>query len=262
MLKTAWHCNAAPLDAASLALRFHAVFLFLMRVAVLASGHGSNLQALLDACAAPASAAHIVLVVSNREGAGALERAGARGVPAATIAEDGQDADRLLALLAEHAVELVVLAGYLKRVPDRVVAAYRGRMLNVHPALLPAFGGPGMYGRRVHEAVLASGARVSGATVHLVDEQYDHGPIVAQWPVPVRPDDTPDTLAARVLAVEHRLLPAVVLACAARGGAALAAAADATRAPLRPVARPAGVAPHSLDDALVPSSPLPLKERS
>ncbi len=228
-----------------------------MRVAVLASGHGSNLQALLDACATPGSAARVVLVISNREGAGALERAVECGVPTATIAPDGQDADRLLALLAEHRVELVVLAGYLKRVPQRVVAAYRGRMLNIHPALLPAFGGQGMYGRRVHEAVLASGARVTGATVHLVDEQYDHGAIVAQWPVPVRPDDTPDVLAARVLAVEHRLLPSVVMAFAARGGAVpapAAAVADATRVARRPADEP----PHSLDDVLTQT----LKERT
>jgi phosphoribosylglycinamide formyltransferase 1 len=221
-----------------------------MRVAVLASGHGSNLQALLDACAVPGSPARIVLVVSNREGAGALERAASRGVPVATIAPDGQDAAALLALLAEHRVELVVLAGYLKRVPGRVVAAYRGRMLNVHPALLPAFGGPGMYGRRVHEAVLASGARISGATVHLVDEQYDHGAIVAQWPVPVRPDDTAESLAARVLEVEHRLLPAVVRAFAARGAAPVPALTAVPPDAIRPSGRP----PHALDDALQPTT--------
>ncbi len=222
-----------------------------MRVAVLASGHGSNLQALLDACAPPGSAARVVLVVSNRPDAGALGRAAASGVPTAVIAADGQDAGRLLELLAEHRVELVVLAGYLKRVPPPVVAAFRGRMLNVHPALLPAFGGPGMYGRRVHEAVLASGERVSGATVHLVDEQYDHGQILAQWPVPVRPGDTAETLAARVLAVEHRLLPAVVLAVAAHGAAAVPGAGVKPR-------RPAGAVPHSLDDLLTQ----PAKERT
>jgi len=208
-----------------------------LQVAVLASGHGSNLQALLDAFAAPAAPARIALVVSNQAAAGALERAQRARVPTATIAADGQDADGLLALLARHDVGLVVLAGYLKKVPERVVAAYRGRMLNVHPALLPSFGGPGMYGRRVHEAVLASGARVSGVTVHLVDEQYDHGPIVAQWPVPVRPADTAATLAARVLEAEHRLLPALVAAFARCGGEprrALAAAAFAPAATIQP----------------------------
>src|SRR5207244_6040575 len=112
---------------------------------------------------------------------------------------------------------LVFLAGYLKRVPSAAVARFALRMINIHPALLPAFGGPGMYGRRVHERVLASGAAISGATVHYVDEEYDHGPIIAQWPVPVRPGDTPETLAARVLEVEHRLLPLVVTALAGLG---------------------------------------------
>ena len=190
-----------------------------MRVAVLASGQGSNLQSLLDAFSGPTSPATITLVVSNRAAAGALGRAAAAGLATATIAEDGQDTARLLALLDEHAIDLVVLAGYLKRVPDPVVAAYRGRLLNVHPALLPAFGGTGMYGRRVHEAVLASGARVSGPTVHLVDARYDHGRIVAQWPVPVAPGDAPEALAARVLEAEHHLLPAVVRAWARTGEA-------------------------------------------
>jgi phosphoribosylglycinamide formyltransferase-1 len=189
-----------------------------LRVAVLASGHGSNLQALLDAFPDTTAPASVALVVSNRAGAGAVERAARAGVPTATIAEDGEDALRLLGLLAHHGINLVVLAGYLRKVPEAVVAANRDRILNVHPALLPAFGGPGMYGRRVHEAVLASGARITGVTVHLVDEQFDHGRILAQWPVPVRPGDTADVLAARVLDAEHRLLPAVVRAFA-RGGA-------------------------------------------
>ena len=110
-----------------------------------------------------------------------------------------------------------MLAGYIRLVPPEVVSAYRGRIVNVHPALLPDFGGPGMYGRRVHEAVLASGATESGPTVHLVDEEYDRGAILAQSRVPVRKDDTPETLAARVLAEEHRLLPAVVRAAARAG---------------------------------------------
>ena len=213
-----------------------------MRVAVLASGHGSNLQSLLDAFREPSSPATIALVVSNRAAAGALERAAARGVATATIAEDGADAERLLALLSREAIELVVLAGYLKRVPAAVVRAYRGRMLNVHPALLPAFGGAGMYGRKVHEAVLASGARISGVTVHLVDEEYDHGPIVAQWPVPVRPGDTAERLAARVLAVEHRLLPAVVAAFARHGRAVVCSLSAEALGPV------AALGP--LDDAL------------
>lgn len=207
------------------------------RVAVIASGGGTNLQALLDALGpSPAAPARVERVFSDRPGAGALERARRAGVAAGVI-PDPADADALLAALA--GMDLVVLAGYLKLVPAPVVARFRYRLINIHPALLPAFGGPGMYGRRVHEAVLRSGAAVSGVTVHYVDDQYDRGPIIAQWPVPVRPDDTPDTLAARVLALEHRLLPAVVLALARLGvpprAVRLAAPADAFVAGAAPV---------------------------
>jgi formyltetrahydrofolate-dependent phosphoribosylglycinamide formyltransferase len=186
------------------------------RVAVLASGGGSNLQALLDHHDALGAArrSDVALVVSNRADAGALDRARARRVGAAVLA-DPADGAALQALLDTHGVELVLLAGYLKLVPEAVTRRYHGRMLNVHPALLPAFGGPGMYGARVHRAVLAAGARVSGATVHFVDAEYDRGAVVAQWPVPVLDGDTPDTLAARVLRVEHLLVPRAVEALAA-----------------------------------------------
>lgn len=186
-----------------------------MRVAVAVSGRGSNLEALLRALR-PGGPAQVVLVLSNRADAGGLERARAQGVPAVVLA-DPADADEWLERLEAHAVDLVVLAGYLKLVPAAVIARYRDRIVNVHPALLPAFGGKGMYGHRVHEAVLASGARESGATVHLVDEVYDRGAILARGRVAVLPGDTPDRLASRVLEVEHRLLPAVVLAAAAAG---------------------------------------------
>ena len=185
-----------------------------VRVAVLVSGGGTNLQALLDALR-DSPLARVVRVITNRPDAGALERARAGGV-AATVLRDPGDAVELLAALAAHA-DLVVLAGYLKLVPPAVVARFRWRMINIHPALLPAHGGPGMYGNRVHAAVLASGATESGATVHYVDEQYDRGPIIAQQRVPVRPGDTAETLAARVREVEHRLLPLVVLELARRG---------------------------------------------
>ncbi len=190
-----------------------------VRVAVLASGGGTNLQALLDALHGESITplARVTRVITNRRAAGALERARRSGVPA-TVLKDPDDAAELLAALEAGAgVDLVVLAGYLKLVPPAVVARFRWRMINIHPALLPAHGGPGMYGRRVHEAVLASGAAESGATVHYVDEQYDRGPIIAQARVPVRPGDTAETLAARVLAAEHRLLPEVVLELARRG---------------------------------------------
>jgi formyltetrahydrofolate-dependent phosphoribosylglycinamide formyltransferase len=186
-----------------------------MHVAVAVSGRGSNLEALLQALG-PDAPARVVLVLSNRADAPALARAAARGIPTVTL-RDPDDAAPWLAALERYGVELVVLAGYLKLVPADVIARYRGRVLNVHPALLPAFGGKGMYGRRVHEAVLASGVRESGATVHLVDEAYDRGAVLGQARVPVLPGDAPETLAARVLEVEHRLLPAAVLAAAAAG---------------------------------------------
>ncbi len=185
------------------------------RVAVLASGSGSNLGALLtylDARGAVA-AAEVVLVASDRADAGALVRADARGISSRHLTQPS-DGDALCALFSAHGVDMVVLAGYLRHMPDAVTRAYAGRMLNVHPSLLPAFGGAGMYGMRVHRAVLDAGVRVSGATVHFVDEAYDRGPIAAQWPVPVHTDDTLESLAARVLRVEHLLLPRIVDAVA------------------------------------------------
>ena len=185
------------------------------RVAVLASGGGSNLQALLDHLDALGArrAADVVLVASDRRGAHALERARARGLAEAVIPRG--DGIALDAALREHAIELVVLAGYLRMIPEAVTGRFEGRMLNVHPSLLPAFGGHGLYGARVHEAILAAGARVTGATVHFVNARYDEGALAAQWPVPVVDGDTPATLAARVLRLEHLLLPRCVQALAA-----------------------------------------------
>lgn len=180
-----------------------------MRIAVAVSGGGSNLQALLDALPARRPT-EVVLVVSNKATAGGLDRAQERGVPTAVFT-DPTSADEWLPLLERHRIDLLVLAGYLKLVPAAVIAAYRGRILNIHPALLPAFGGPGMYGKRVHQAVLDAGATESGCTVHLVDEVYDRGEILAQARVPVLPGDTVESLATRVLAEEHKLLPEVVL---------------------------------------------------
>ena len=169
------------------------------RIAVFCSGGGSNLQALLDHLRrlGPARrAGEVVLVISDRAPAGALDRARREGI--ATEVIPPRDDARIGRVLRDHRVEIIALAGYLRLVPPAVVAEYHGRMLNVHPALLPSFGGAGMYGARVHAAVVASGARISGPTVHFVDDHYDRGPIVAQWPVPVRADDTPETLAARI----------------------------------------------------------------
>lgn len=178
-----------------------------VRVAVLVSGGGTNLQALLDALH-DSPIARVARVISNRSDAGALDRARKATVPT-TILKNPADSNELLAALRD--AQLVVLAGYLKLVPRAVVERFPGRMINIHPALLPDFGGPGMYGHHVHEAVLASGAKESGATIHLVDEVFDRGEIIAQERVPILDGDTPERLAARVLEAEHRLLPRVVL---------------------------------------------------
>ena len=188
------------------------------RIAVLASGGGSNLQAILGHLAALGNARHgdVVLVASNRPDAGALARAERAGIARVVLrSPHAPDGVELHSALTTHDVHLVALAGYMRLVPPDVTAAFRGRMLNVHPALLPEFGGPGMYGPRVHRAVLQAGAALSGPSVHFVDEVYDHGALIAQWPVPVLPHDDEHSLAARVLRAEHLLYPRVVDAVAA-----------------------------------------------
>jgi phosphoribosylglycinamide formyltransferase-1 len=187
------------------------------RVAVLASGGGTNLQAILDYLDAQrdVQAMTVALVASDRASAQALDRARRHGVE--TIALDKtQRGDGLAALLQSHAIDYIALAGYLRFVPASVTREWRGRIINVHPSLLPSFGGTGMYGIRVHQAAIEAGVRVTGATVHFVDEEYDRGPIIAQWPVPVLPGDTAEVLAERVLVVEHALYP-VALDAVARG---------------------------------------------
>jgi phosphoribosylglycinamide formyltransferase-1 len=203
------------------------------RIAVLASGGGSNLQAILDHIATLGAGApgRVVLVVSDRERAGALERARRAGIEALHVPwTDGGAA--LGPLFATYRIDVVALAGFLRRVPPDVTHAFRGRIVNVHPALLPAFGGPGMYGHRVHDAVIASGALVSGATVHYVDEEYDRGAIIAQSTVPVEPGDTAERLAARVLEAEHALYPRVLMQIALlRGQRATGIGQEGQRAP-------------------------------
>jgi phosphoribosylglycinamide formyltransferase/phosphoribosylglycinamide formyltransferase-1 len=153
--------------------------------------------------------ANVVLVASNRPESPVLIRAATASIDIAAF-DAGDDGSELLGLLHKFKIDLVVLAGYLKRVQSKVIREYAGRIVNIHPALLPAFGGEGMYGAHVHEAVIASGAKETGVTVHLVDDDYDRGPIVAQWRIPVEPADTPTTLAARVLNVEHIVYPRTV----------------------------------------------------
>jgi len=185
------------------------------RLAVLVSGAGTNLQAILDACADPEYPAQVVVVVSDRPGAYALERARRAGVSTHVVdwsayRARGPFCRALERVLEPYRVDLVCLAGFLRILDAAFVAAYRGRILNIHPSLLPAFGGKGMYGERVHRAVLASGAGVSGCTVHLVTEEVDRGPILLQAVVPVLPGDTPTTLAARVSEAEHRIYPEAI----------------------------------------------------
>ena len=187
------------------------------RIAVLASGGGSNLQALIDYFHALGErrGGDIVLVASDRADAGALKLATNARIDIATIASrrtpDGAD---LGLLLEQHRVDLLVLAGYLQLVPAEITRRYAGRVVNVHPGPLPDFGGPGMYGVRVHRAVLAAGVPFSGPTVHFVDEQYDHGATIAHLRVPVLPLDDEHALADRVLGAEHELFPRVVQAVA------------------------------------------------
>jgi phosphoribosylglycinamide formyltransferase 1 len=219
------------------------------RIGVLASGGGSNLQAILDHLAARGDArrGEVVLVASNRPAAGALARAERAGIPSIVLrSPHAPDGAELAGALADHDVQLVALAGYMRLVPPEVTAAFRGRMLNVHPALLPEFGGPGMYGPRVHRAVLQAGAALSGPSVHFVDEVYDHGALIAQWPVPVLPHDDEHALAARVLRAEHLLYPRVVDAVAA-GAVRLEHVGRVTRGPFRQPRLP--VMDPSLDDA-------------
>lgn len=182
-------------------------------VGVLVSGSGSNFEALVAATRdGRVPEAEVRVVISNKPGAGALERARRLGVEAAVLEpKDFSDAaayfSRLADELEKRGAQVVCLAGFLLRVEPVLLKRFPGRVLNIHPALLPKYGGKGMWGRRVHEAVLASGDRESGCSVHVVDEEYDHGPVVLQTRVPVSSGDTPETLAARVLEQEHRLYP-------------------------------------------------------
>ena len=181
------------------------------KLAVAISGNGTLLQALMDACAGGGLNAEIVLVLSTNAHAHGLTRARNADIPTAVIPKN-DFADAVACGQARHEAlmavqpDLVVLAGFLGMLAPQTIAAFPRRVINSHPALLPLFGGKGMFGRHVHEAVLASGAKQSGCTVHYVDEQYDHGEILAQASIPVLPGDTPETLAARLATVEPVLL--------------------------------------------------------
>jgi len=180
----------------------------MLKCAVFASGGGTNFQSLLDRKASGDLHVDFVLFVGNNSSAQAFERARGHDIPTVHIAPSHFDNEaaytsRLLEILKEHHVEVIALAGYMKMVPSELIRAYRNRIVNIHPALLPAFGGRGLYGKKVHQAVLDYGAKVTGVTVHFVDEQYDHGPVIMQNTVKVLDGDDAESLAARVLKVEH-----------------------------------------------------------
>jgi formyltetrahydrofolate-dependent phosphoribosylglycinamide formyltransferase len=183
-----------------------------LNIAVFVSGGGSNLQALLDH-AAESDLWRVVVVIMNRE-AGAAQGAEAAGVPVRVVPTKDRDREEVTVdtrkVLDEFEINVILLAGYLRMLPAVVVKRFEGRILNVHPALLPDFGGQGMYGLHVHRAVVASDAEVTGATVHFVTEEYDEGAILGQWQVELLPGDTPEDVAARVLRVEHKLYPLAV----------------------------------------------------
>ncbi len=187
-----------------------------LHIAVFASGRGSNFRAVLEKIrSGEIPNTKIAVVISNSSAAGALEIARSHSIPAihcnrAQYESDEEFTAQLRSLLSEYGVNFIILAGYMKMMPQEIVRQFRHRILNVHPALLPSFGGKGMYGHYVHEAVIAYGAKVSGATVHLVDEEYDHGPVVLQACIAVDENDSPDSLAEKVLKIEHRLLPEAV----------------------------------------------------
>jgi phosphoribosylglycinamide formyltransferase-1 len=183
-----------------------------LRVGVLLSGEGTSLENLVERIDAGQVPARVVLVVASRENAGGLRRAESHGIPAVAIPRKAypdvrEFNDMIHRELEKHGVEFVACLGFLSPFEIR---HFEGRAINVHPALIPAFSGKGYYGRRVHEAVLAKGVRVTGATVHFVDAEYDHGPIILQEAVRVRADDTPETLAERVQGVERRLVPEAI----------------------------------------------------
>jgi formyltetrahydrofolate-dependent phosphoribosylglycinamide formyltransferase len=184
-----------------------------LRIAVLLSGSGTSLENLIERIAADEVPGEVAVVISSKSGARGLERARKRSIPAVAVPrrehpDVGKFNDAIHAVLDEYAVDLVAALGFLS--PFETRGAFDGRAINVHPALIPAFCGKGFYGRRVHEAVLESGVKLTGATVHFIDAEYDCGPIILQEAVPVHDDDTPETLAERVQAAERRLVPEVI----------------------------------------------------
>ena len=179
-------------------------------IAVLASGSGTNAENIIRYFREKGSAC-VALVLTNRQNAFVLERAKGLGVPCVWFAKsDWESGELVLSTLREHDIDFVVLAGFLARVPDNILHAYPNKMINIHPSLLPKFGGKGMYGDRVHEAVIASGEKESGITIHYTNEHYDEGGIICQQKCPVLPGDTPEELAQRIHRLEYEYYPKVI----------------------------------------------------
>ncbi len=187
-----------------------------LKIAVFASGKGSNFQAIHRAMIAnEINNAEICCVISNNPDAGALQYAKEHSIPAIHLSRLQFDTDEefnstIIKILGKHQVNFIVLAGYLKKIDASVIKKFKNRIVNIHPALLPKYGGKGMYGMHVHDAIIASGDKITGATVHLVDEEYDHGQILLQETVPVAESDTAETLAEKVLIVEHKIFPLAI----------------------------------------------------
>lgn len=178
----------------------------MLNIGVLISGGGSNLQVIIDDCESKKINGNIKVVISNREDAFGLERAKKHNIR--SVFE--KDEDEVIKILKEENIDLVVLAGYLKIISPKFVSEFENKIMNIHPALIPSFCGDGFYGEKVHQAVIDYGAKVSGATVHFVNEKADAGPIIMQDTVKVMDDDDAKTLAKRVLEVEHTILPRCV----------------------------------------------------
>ena len=192
-----------------------------MNIAVFASHGGSDLQAIIDGCKSEAIPARVAVVISNNGDSMALQRAKNEGIPhfhlsVKLLGDEDTLAERILTVLAEHEIDMIFLAGYMRLLHRSVLEKYENRIFNIHPALLPKYGGKGMYGMHVHEAVIAAGETETGVTIHRVSAQYDSGAIVAQTTVPVLNGDTAETLAARVLEKEHEFLVEVIADIAVR----------------------------------------------
>jgi phosphoribosylglycinamide formyltransferase-1 len=186
-----------------------------LNLCVLASGRGTNLRSIINSRKSKRISSKVSLVISNNSNSGALALARKHGIPTFHLSEKRFESKKsfdkaLLRLLYRYKIDMIILAGYMKLVRPAIIRKFRNRILNIHPALLPFFGGKGMYGMKVHQAVIESGSKITGATVHIIDEKFDHGPVVTQKAVRVSDDDTPETLQRKVQKVEHKLYPEAI----------------------------------------------------